>query len=358
MQFGVKTVFAHDPLPGNLALEPITQKVGFTLEAERNGANIRFPYSGARSAVIVNRLLKAGVPVKLVGGASNQNPLIETAPNSQAWSTATRDFDVVVKTTSADPGIGTTLRLPRVGVYQPWTANIDEGWTRWVLDQYEFPFTTLHNTDVIAGRLRSRFDAIVLPDQTAKGILEGQTVLSLPAEFRGGVGDKGWQALKDFVDQGGTLISFGDACNLLVDKLPLPVKELKRSMLPDQHDGPGTILNLKVDTSSPLGWGAAPASFGFYMNSPFFEVNDGVDPGKVHVVARYPNTGVAASGYLKGEEYMLGRAAVVAVETNPGKVVLFGIRPQHRAQTHATLPLLFNALYWSAEGDSPQVLTQ
>ena len=69
------------------------------------------------------------------------------------------------------------------------------------------------------------------------------------------------------------------------------------------------------------------------------------------MVARYPNTGVAASGYLKGEEYMLGRAAVVAVEMNPGKVVLFGIRPQHRAQTHATLPLLFNALYWSAEGD-------
>ena len=121
--------------------------------------------------------------------------------------------------------------MPRIGVYQSWTANIDEGWTRWVLDQYEFPYTTLHNADIVAGRLRSRFDAIVLPDQTAKGILEGQTSLSIPAEYRGGVGDKGWQALKDFVDQGGTLISFGDACNLLVDKLPLPLKELKRRML-------------------------------------------------------------------------------------------------------------------------------
>ncbi len=67
------------------------------------------------------------------------------------------------------------------------------------------------------------------------------------------------------------------------------------------------------------------------------------------VVARYPNTGINASGWLRGEDFMLGHAAVVAIDMNPGKVVLFGIRPQHRAQTHATFPLLFNALYWSTE---------
>jgi len=281
-----------------------------------------------------------------------------TPNGASAWASATRDFDVAMKNTAAAQDFGMTLRLPRVGVYQSWTANIDEGWTRWVLDQYEFPYTTLHNADVAAGRLRSRFDAIVIPDQTAKGILEGQTSLTTPAEYRGGLGDKGWQALKEFVDQGGTLISFGDACNLLVDKLPLPLKELKRTVLLDQHDGPGTILNLQIDTAYPLGWGMAPASFGFYMNSPFFELGEGFNPQKVHVVARYPNTAVAASGYLKGEEYMLGRAAVVALEMNPGKVVLFGIRPQHRAQTQATLPLIFNALYWSAEGDFTPTLTQ
>jgi hypothetical protein len=308
--------------------------------------------------VIVNRLLKAGVKVNLVSPQNAGPPMIETAPAAQAWSAATRDFDVTMKNTAAAPDYGTALRLPRVGVYQSWTANIDEGWTRWVLDHYEFPYTTLHNADVTAGRLRSRFDAIVLPDQTAKGILEGQTASSTPAEYRGGLGDKGWLALKDFVDQGGTLISFGDACNLLVDKLPLPLKELKRTMLVDQHDGPGTILNLQIDTASPLGWGMAPETFGFYMNSPFFELSEGFNSQKARVVARYPNTGVAASGYLKGEEYMLGRAAVVAVETNPGKVVLFGIRPQHRAQTHVTLPLLFNALYWSAEGDLTPAPTQ
>lgn len=349
-QFGVRTVFAHEPLPADLPLEPV-QKQNYVLDVAHNGGNLRFRYAGASDAVVMNRLLKSGAKVTLIGPHVSGDPAVEVPVNLPSWAAATRGFDVTITSTPVQPAFGAALRLPRVGVYQSWTANIDEGWTRFVFDQYEFPYTTLHNADVAAGRLRSRFDAIVLPDQSTKSILEGQTAPNIPAEYRGGIGDKGWQALKDFVDQGGTLISLGDSCNLLVDKLPLAIKELKRSIPPDQHDGPGTILNLQIDTTNRLGWGMAPTTFGFYMNSPFFDVTDGFGSQKVRVVARYPNTSVTASGYLKGEDYMLGRAAVVAVDMNPGKVVLFGIRPQHRAQTHATLPMLFNALYWSAEGD-------
>ena len=70
-------------------------------------------------------------------------------------------------------------------------------------------------------------------------------------------------------------------------------------------------------------------------------------PRKVSVIARYPNTEVVASGWLKGEDLMAGRAAVVSVDMNPGRIVLFALRPQHRAQTHSTFPMLFNALYLS-----------
>jgi hypothetical protein len=138
---------------------------------------------------------------------------------------------------------------------------------------------------------------------------------------------------------------------LLLDKLPLGVKDLKRSTTREQHFAPGAIVNLQVDTAHPVGRGVATDTYGFYIDSPFFQTVEGFSSQKLSVVARYPNTEVRASGWLRGEELMYGRAAVVAVEMNPGKVVLFGIRPQHRAQTHATLPLLFNALYWSAEGD-------
>jgi glutamine amidotransferase-like uncharacterized protein len=92
----------------------------------------------------------------------------------------------------------------------------------------------------------------------------------------------------------------------------------------------------------------AADTYGFYSNGPVFAPIDGFTSLRSTVIARYPAVDIVASGWLKGEEIMTGRAAVVSIEMNPGRVVLFGLRPQHRGQTHATFPLLFNALYLSA----------
>jgi hypothetical protein len=144
----------------------------------------------------------------------------------------------------------------------------------------------------------------------------------------------------------------GSACDLAIERFPIPVRNLKKGLTRDQHFAPGAILRLEVDAQHPMAYGVAPETYGFYINSPFFSVVEGFASQRTTVVARYPNTNVIASGWLKGEELMAGRAAVVAIDMNPGKVVLFGLRPQHRAQTHATFPLLFNALYLSALGDA------
>ena len=130
------------------------------------------------------------------------------------------------------------------------------------------------------------------------------------------------------------------------------MRNLKKGLTRDQHFAPGAILRLEVDAASPVGYGVAPTTYGFYVNSPFFSLVEGFASQKASVIARYPNTNVLASGWLKGEDLMAGRAAVVSIDTSPGRVVLFGLRPQHRAQTHATFPLLFNALYLSAMGDA------
>ena len=94
-------------------------------------------------------------------------------------------------------------------------------------------------------------------------------------------------------------------------------------------------------------------TYGFYNNSPFFTLVEGFSSQKATVAARYPNTDVVGSGWLKGEDLMAGRAAVVVVDMNPGRIVLFGLRPQHRAQTRATFPMLFNALYMAAADGRP-----
>jgi Zinc carboxypeptidase len=353
MQFGVKSDFAKTPLPGTLSLEKITSTPKFILAASKKGNSWSFPYNGALSALVVNRLMKAGAKVSLTKPGSDGIPLAIATATPEAWSKATAGFEVIAPATSLDkvPLLSTTLRTPRVAMYQSYDPSMDEGWTRWILEHYAFDLTSIHNEDIKAGKLRAKFDAIVLPDQRSKAILEGLDFKTIVPEYRGGIGDTGWQALRQFVADGGTLISLGESSNLLVDKLPLGVKELKRTTTREQHFAPGTIVNLQIDTNNPVGRGMAPDTFGFYINSPFFQVVEGFASQKVSVVARYPNTEVNASGWFRGEELMYGRAAVVSVEMNPGKIVLFGIRPQHRAQTHATLPLLFNALYWSVEGD-------
>jgi Zinc carboxypeptidase len=356
MQFGVKTVSAKTELPKDLKLARVTAKPAFILSAEKSGALTTFAYTGAESAVIVNRLLKDGAKVSIAKPSAPGAPaMVQVNARPEAWTKAVAGFEVDLKNSSTQPReLGAAMKTPRVGLYQSYTANMDEGWTRWILEHYEFGYTTLHNKDIQDGHLRDKFDAIVLPDQRAQDLVEGNHFASTVPEFKGGLEQKGVDALKDFVDHGGTLIALGEASNLLVDKWPLPVKELKRTLTREQHYAPGTIVNLQVDTTHPMGLGSAPDTYGFYINSPFFQLTEGFSSQKVSVVARYPNSGANASGWLRGENLMLGRAAVVAIETNPGKIVLFGIRPQHRAQTHATLPLLFNALYWSAEGDLTQ----
>jgi len=353
MQFGVRTEFAKTALPAALSLDRITSKPKFVLQAVNAGATWRFPYDGALSALIVNRLLQGGAKVSLTKPDTAGIPTAIVTSKPDVWTKATDGFDVKPGVPPADkaPLLATTLNKPRVGIYQSYDPSMDEGWTRFVLDQYGWDYTKLHNNDIKAGKLRERFDTIILPDQRSAAILEGLNTAHTVAEYKGGIGDAGWESLRQFLADGGTLVALGEATGLLVDKLPLGVKDLKRALNRDQHFAPGTIVNLQVDTSHPVGWGVAPETYGFYINSPFFQLVEGFSSQKVSVVARYPNTEVNASGWLRGEDLMYGRAAVVSIEMNPGKVILFGIRPQHRAQTHATLPLLFNALYWSAEGD-------
>jgi hypothetical protein len=349
MQFGVSTPYAHTPLPATLQWTKLTTAPQYVLRAASTGSGWTFPYDGALSALVVNRLLRAGAKVSFAKAHGSDAVYAVTSVTPEVWSRATEDFLVTDKFMPAlDPGVD--VKEPRVGLYQAWTANMDEGWTRWVLEQYGFPYTTLENPDIKAGKLRQHFDAIILPDARTREILEGRDSKTTPPDYRGGIGEQGWAALAEFVHDGGTLIALGDASDLLIDKMPLPVKDIKETLAPAQHFAPGTIVNLQVDAAHPVGFGVAPETYGFYINSPFFQLSDGFSTQKVNVVARYPNGQVNASGWLRGEDLQLGKAAVVAIDMNPGKVVLFGIRPQHRAQTHATFPLLFNAMYWSAEG--------
>ncbi len=376
MLLGVEVEFVKKPLPTSLAMSRLESAPTRKGAVSGAGKEFQFEYRGADSAIAVNRLLKGGAKLEWQTMQENGNSVTRiTATNvarqqieliAQATGISVRAVDLKpalsrdqknAKAITVQPekrevmkNDVTAVRAPRIGVYQAWTANMDEGWTRWVLEQYEFAYTTLHNADVKAGKLRDKFDVILLPDQQALSILNGNSSRFVRPEYRGGIGDEGLEALREFVKQGGTLVALGAACDLAIDKFPIPVKNLKRGLTRDQHFAPGTIVNIQVDASHPVGFGMPDETYGFYNNSPFFALTEGFASQRASIVARYPNADIVASGWLKGEELMTGRGAVVSIEMNPGRIILFGLRPQHRAQTHATFPMLFNAIYGAEVG--------
>jgi hypothetical protein len=350
MLLGVDVTFVKKPLGDGVALTLAADNPRPVGTVTGTGMVFSFDYTGPDAALAINRLFKAGAKIAVAPAAGGRATTIDVSgvPVKTVQEVAA-GLGLQVRAPAKGPAVPGTraLKAPRVALYQPWNGNMDEGWTRWVIERYEFPYTTVHGADIKAGKLADRFDAIIFADQQPTSIIEGSSGASVRPEYRGGIGEDGVKALKEFVAAGGSLVLLGNAVDLAIEKFPVPVKNLKRGLTRDQHFAPGTIMRVEVDATSPLGTGVAGSTYGFYNNSPFFELTQGFASQKATVVARYPNVNVVASGWLRGEEYMAGRAAVINIDMNPGHIVLFGLRPQHRAQTQATFPLLFNALYLS-----------
>ncbi|HEX2311725.1 MAG TPA: hypothetical protein VHH91_13530, partial [Vicinamibacterales bacterium] len=253
----------------------------------------------------------------------------------------------------AQPAVA--IRARRIGLYKSWVANIDEGWTRWILEQYGFRYTTVVDGDMRRGNLRGRFDVIVLPHQSPAGIVRGHTPEGsrsregpsnpVPPEYQGGIGDAGVDALKRFVEEGGTLVAVDEAGDLVLDRFGGTfgrIVDLARGVERTAFYCPGSVLRITTDGTQPVAWGMEPESAAYFQNSRAFDTTD----PSVRSIARYaPADRLLASGWLLGADRIANRHAVIEVPYGTGRVVLFGFRPHFRAQPHATFKLLFNALY-------------
>jgi hypothetical protein len=301
------------------------------------------------------------------------------------------------------------LTLPRLALYRSWLPSMDEGWTRWVLEQFGFQYKNIADAEVRGGNLKERFDVIILPDQSAQQIIAGNRAGSYPPEFTGGIGEAGVENLRRFVEAGGVLICLDSASELAMKQFNLPVKNVLDELRRDQFYAPGAIFRAAVDSSHPIAYGmpaeadlyfvsgarraqaaepdsspgisparaesqtgepaagsgassptsaptptsiaalsaaqrtpSAPRAESSTLVSAFaFEITD---PERARSVARYIDGNPLRSGWLLGPQYVAGKSALVDVKVGKGRVVLFGFRPQHRAQTWGTFKLLFNSI--------------
>ncbi len=231
-------------------------------------------------------------------------------------------------------------RPPRIGIYQSWVASMDEGWTRYVLERFGIPYTSVKDIEVRSGKLRSRYDAIVLPDQSLKEIVEGHPAGTMPPEYTAGIGTAGVAALKSFVEEGGTVVAFDGATDVPMRFFGIPVTNVLEGVRNTEFYCPGSLLRMSIDTRSPIASGMPDEQAAFFVNGRAFAV----EGGAATAVASYATTGLLMSGWINGERHIAGKAAVVDVPLGQGHIVLFGFSPIFRGQPHGTFKLLFNAL--------------
>ncbi len=277
----------------------------------------------------------------------------------------------------------------RTGVYQRYRGgNADEGWTRLMLEQFQFPYKTLMDAEIKKGGLNNNFDVIILPnDSTATlvgetagaaamggagrraaggrrgGAAEAAPAAAQPAagtppaapaggrggnpppEYRSGLGADGVAALKEFVQKGGSIVTLNSAATFAIERLGVSVRNVTAGRSSREYWCPGSTLRVSVDNGNPLGYGMPAQTLAVVLRStPAFEITATEDADKYETVVRYADRNLLQSGWLIGEEILAKRAVVVSAKVGEGKVVLIGFPAQYRDQTHGTFKLVFNTL--------------
>lgn len=218
---------------------------------------------------------------------------------------------------------------------------MDEGWTRWVLEQFEFPYQSVFDNDIRRGSLDRNFDVILFADMNDRTIVQGNSKEYMPLEYCDGISDEGVKNIKEFIEKGGTIITLNSSADFAIKRFNLDVKNSVEEIDRKEFFVPGSILKVLNKTDHPIAYGYENEAAVFFRRSPAFDVKQGIS------VVKYPDTNPLLSGWINGEKYLSNKSAIVDVPFGKGKIILIGFPAQYRAQSHGTFRFLFNAIYYS-----------
>jgi hypothetical protein len=333
------TLTAHVPLVGTVAASAPN---GYVLDGRLND-----------SFRAVSLLLAKGVPVRRATTATADGAvragdfLVGAGDVAEIARRSGVDFVALKARVTAG---AMAVRAPRIGLLQQYGGgNSDEGWTRLMFEQFEIPFTSLKDSEVKAGGLAAKYDTIILPSSSV-GAMTGEGGrgggAGTPPEYRSGFGADGVRALEAFVRDGGTLVTFGGAGDLPIQRFGLPLRNVVDGLAPKEFWSPGSTLRVTFDNTNRLVYGMPDRGYALFLaDGQVYEVTSTTTSQNVEILAKYIDRDILQSGWLLGEDVIAKKAAAVSVKLGNGRVVLIGFRPQHRDQTHGTFKLVFNTLF-------------
>jgi hypothetical protein len=348
-----------DPVdePVKTDLQKLTGPVKVSGELGKGTLGYAFDGRLNDSFKVANLLLDKGVAIRRVDKANDglrPGDFVVGSGSEAVLADVAKETGVDFNPLKSDASSAShELKRLRVGMYQRyWGGNIDEGWTRFLLEQFSFPYTTLMDAEIKKGNLNEKYDVIIIPDDSTamitgerpSGGMRGRQPDAYPPEYRSGIGNEGVAALKSFVEKGGTLVTLGGATNFAIEKLALPVRNVLAGKPSKEFFCPGSTVRVRVDNSNPLAYGMPAEGLVVFLYSSAFEIAPNEFNERYRIPVTYADRDLLESGWLIGEQNIAKKAAMVSAAYGEGQVVLIGFRTQLRAQTHGTFKLLFNAL--------------
>ncbi len=341
----------------NQPFQVLTQKMdhipllGGSMEPAPNAFGYAWGYQSNDDIILLNRLLKrncqvywASAPFRMQNNEYPSGTMIVTGPKALLGAIPELIGDLAVRLTALPerPKIRPYQLIPaRLGIYQSWTASIDEGWTRWVLEQFGFDYQSVLDQDIRIGQLNERLDVIIIPSMTDQTIVQGNSEQNMPPEFCGGIGELGANNLHAFVESGGTLIVMNSAVDFAIRRFNLAIKNLVQQTTRTDFFIPGSLLKVRVNNDHPIGYGYERQSAIFFWRSPVLEGKQGIS------VINYSFHNPLLSGLLIGDHYLTDRSALMEVPIGQGRIILIGFPALFRGQAYNTFRFLFNSILYA-----------
>jgi hypothetical protein len=351
LQMGVDVDAVTDPLEADQRAQLTKIDAVQLPDATVEGAGTVYAISHKINAAfeLVNAALAQGgtvslaqEPVKTAEGTEDGAFLIGGLGRA-AIEGLTKKYAVSAVAVNA-PAHTLAIKKGRIGLYRPWAASIDEGWTRWILESYGFAPKSLYNADIRSANLKNRYDIIVLPDMSSRQLMQGFGVGIVPGQYVGGLGEDGINNLREFVRAGGTLIALNRTASSLIPLMSLPVENVIEGAKSDKFFCSGALLRIETEHADlPANYGISDSPVVMFQAGPAFQTLPGFHGA---VLARYPKqTNPLESGLLLHPEAIEGKIAALELAYGRGRILLYGFKPQFRGQSHATYKYLFNELY-------------
>ena len=412
-QMGVKFDRILDDFTGPFEKLTDFAKVPAGRIAAQAPAGYYFTHQANDSFTVVNRLLAAGEDVSWLqtGPLGPGTFYVAAKPTTRPLlQKAATDLGISFESAATAPtGTMSHLKKLRIGLFDTYGGGMPSGWTRLILENFEFPYERVYPPDLDKGDLRARFDVLVFngaglqgaggggrggrgggdaapggdaPGATAGGGRAagaagapgaapqaggreagggragggrgGFTPEPIPAEFaqrQGQVSAQTIAAVKQFVQEGGTVIAIGSAAGGAVQQFGLPAtNHLVENEVPlprEKFYVPGAVLRVALDDTNPLAAGLGKELDVFFDNNPVFKLAPDAAAKGLRRVAWFADATPLRSGWAWGQQYL--EKGVVMMETSMGQGRVFIMAPEvlFRSQPHGNYKLFFNGLYLS-----------